>query len=207
MLGTWQISHRTNIDVLSCICLKSADFCPKNSLTIPGALKVRVVGYHPQTDRPNPWKLHLAEECICFLLRPILLRPSSSTFSPWCSRHQNRCRPVSQCRIRFVWQSDKAIAIYCWLVWISDMTRKWRPGTQNRLILASFQVQLSAGLEEISITDYPAALASVFQEWPPSIIERSNLCCAFAKEWQTLLPEMVQHLKTSQDTDSQWSLT
>ncbi|CAK9060214.1 unnamed protein product [Durusdinium trenchii] len=36
------------------------------------------------------------------------------------------------------------------------------------------QVQLSAGLEEISITDYPA-------------------------EWQSLLPEMVQHLKTSQD--------
>ncbi|CAE7659585.1 cse1l [Symbiodinium pilosum] len=36
------------------------------------------------------------------------------------------------------------------------------------------QVQLSAGLEEISITDYPA-------------------------EWQSLLPEIVQHLKTSQD--------
>lgn len=36
------------------------------------------------------------------------------------------------------------------------------------------QVQLAAGLEEISITDYPA-------------------------EWQSLLPEMVQHLKTSQD--------
>jgi len=36
------------------------------------------------------------------------------------------------------------------------------------------QVQLSAGLEEISISDYPA-------------------------EWQTLLPEIVQHLKTSQD--------
>eukprot|EP00933_Yihiella_yeosuensis_P027476 TRINITY_DN21379_c0_g1_i1.p1 TRINITY_DN21379_c0_g1~~TRINITY_DN21379_c0_g1_i1.p1 ORF type:complete len:966 (+),score=204.50 TRINITY_DN21379_c0_g1_i1:60-2957(+) len=36
------------------------------------------------------------------------------------------------------------------------------------------QVQLAAGLEEISITDYPAA-------------------------WQSLLPDMVQHLKTSQD--------
>lgn len=36
------------------------------------------------------------------------------------------------------------------------------------------QVQLAAGLEEISIVDYPA-------------------------EWQSLLPEMVQHLKTSQD--------
>ncbi|CAE8654897.1 unnamed protein product, partial [Polarella glacialis] len=36
------------------------------------------------------------------------------------------------------------------------------------------QVQLARGLEEISITDYPA-------------------------EWQSLLPEMVQHLKTSQD--------
>ncbi|OLP76501.1 Exportin-2, partial [Symbiodinium microadriaticum] len=36
------------------------------------------------------------------------------------------------------------------------------------------QVQLSAGLEEISITDYPA-------------------------EWQSLLPEIVQHLKSSQD--------
>ncbi|CAJ1447658.1 unnamed protein product [Effrenium voratum] len=36
------------------------------------------------------------------------------------------------------------------------------------------QVQLSAGLEEISISDYPA-------------------------EWQSLLPEIVQHLKTSQD--------
>jgi len=36
------------------------------------------------------------------------------------------------------------------------------------------QVQLAAGLEEISRTDYPA-------------------------EWQSLLPEMVQHLKTSQD--------
>eukprot|EP00929_Paragymnodinium_shiwhaense_P111726 TRINITY_DN80014_c0_g1_i1.p1 TRINITY_DN80014_c0_g1~~TRINITY_DN80014_c0_g1_i1.p1 ORF type:complete len:959 (+),score=227.64 TRINITY_DN80014_c0_g1_i1:109-2985(+) len=36
------------------------------------------------------------------------------------------------------------------------------------------QVQLAAGLEEISITDYPA-------------------------EWQSLLPEMVNHLKTSQD--------
>lgn len=36
------------------------------------------------------------------------------------------------------------------------------------------QVQLAAGLEEISISDYPA-------------------------EWQSLLPEMVQHLKTSQD--------
>lgn len=36
------------------------------------------------------------------------------------------------------------------------------------------QVQLAAGLEEISITDYPS-------------------------EWQSLLPEMVQHLKTSQD--------
>ncbi|CAE7469287.1 cse1l [Symbiodinium natans] len=36
------------------------------------------------------------------------------------------------------------------------------------------QVQLSAGLEEISITDYPS-------------------------EWQSLLPEIVQHLKTSQD--------
>jgi len=36
------------------------------------------------------------------------------------------------------------------------------------------QVQLAAGLEEISVVDYPA-------------------------EWQSLLPEMVQHLKTSQD--------
>lgn len=36
------------------------------------------------------------------------------------------------------------------------------------------QVQLAAGLEEISISDYPA-------------------------EWQSLLPEIVQHLKTSQD--------
>ena len=36
------------------------------------------------------------------------------------------------------------------------------------------KVQLSAGLEEISITDYPA-------------------------EWQSLLPEMVQHLKTNQE--------
>ncbi|CAK0906636.1 unnamed protein product [Prorocentrum cordatum] len=36
------------------------------------------------------------------------------------------------------------------------------------------QVQLSAGLEEISLTDYPG-------------------------EWQSLLPEMVQHLKASQD--------
>jgi len=36
------------------------------------------------------------------------------------------------------------------------------------------QVQLSAGLEEISLTDYPG-------------------------DWQSLLPEMVQHLKTSQD--------
>lgn len=38
----------------------------------------------------------------------------------------------------------------------------------------AIQVQLAAGLEEISITDYPA-------------------------EWQSLLPELVQHLKTSQD--------
>eukprot|EP00403_Amphidinium_massartii_P029859 CAMPEP_0178390178 /NCGR_PEP_ID=MMETSP0689_2-20121128/10510_1 /TAXON_ID=160604 /ORGANISM="Amphidinium massartii, Strain CS-259" /LENGTH=939 /DNA_ID=CAMNT_0020010675 /DNA_START=68 /DNA_END=2887 /DNA_ORIENTATION=+ len=36
------------------------------------------------------------------------------------------------------------------------------------------QVQLAAGLEEISVTDYPG-------------------------QWETLLPEMVQHLKTSQD--------
>lgn len=36
------------------------------------------------------------------------------------------------------------------------------------------QVQLAAGLEEVSVTDYPG-------------------------EWQSLLPEMVQHLKTSQD--------
>jgi len=36
------------------------------------------------------------------------------------------------------------------------------------------QVQLAAGVEEISITDYP-------------------------EHWQSLLPEMVQHLKTSQD--------
>jgi len=36
------------------------------------------------------------------------------------------------------------------------------------------QVQLAAGLEEISITDYPG-------------------------DWQSLLPEIVQHLKTSQD--------
>eukprot|EP00928_Gymnodinium_smaydae_P076155 TRINITY_DN5913_c0_g3_i1.p1 TRINITY_DN5913_c0_g3~~TRINITY_DN5913_c0_g3_i1.p1 ORF type:complete len:1066 (+),score=253.50 TRINITY_DN5913_c0_g3_i1:716-3913(+) len=36
------------------------------------------------------------------------------------------------------------------------------------------QVQLAAGLEEISVTDYPA-------------------------EWQTLLPELVNHLKTSTD--------
>lgn len=28
-----------------------------------------------------------------------------------------------------------------------------------------------------------------------------------AKEWQSLLPEMVQHLKVSQDMDSQWSFT
>ena len=71
------------------------------------------------------------------------------------------------------------------------MTHKWRPGAQNRLILASFQVQLSAGLEEISITDYPAALASVFQEWPPFIIERSNLCCAFATIWNQHIAFMV----------------
>mmetsp|Transcript_55561 Transcript_55561/g.157796 ORF Transcript_55561/g.157796 Transcript_55561/m.157796 type:complete len:967 (-) Transcript_55561:328-3228(-) len=36
------------------------------------------------------------------------------------------------------------------------------------------QVQLAAGLEEVSLVDYP-------------------------EEWQSLLPEMVQHLKTSQD--------